>query len=462
MVLALGSLLLNPNEMKHIESIQPEYAAGDLSRLLVSEPDATASAALSRLLHNVTGCAIPPTSDTPQSEVEELVPLCLSILRRHWTTPLTALGDGTTPMSLADLLRRLIGDRVQGNEALGIPPANANIPTAVAALTKRHIDDGLTLTDGTDGSTPTTTSLPDGLSLAQLLCGVSPDGTDFASSVTEIVDTNKGWVGAYTSTYRISSRLSAFTNLKVLELGCAMIEAKCYPNAPIMDNAILDEVRFPHLEEVSEADRGLLYNCSALTKAEFPKLKTLYSGWGSNHNNDGLLVQCNAIKRVELPSLVRFENRQSSGSYNCIMYNDAALEELIMPNLSELYHNSDYQHCYCVSLCPSIKKIVLGTLTEFRNVYIVDGKSTELVHVEFGQGTSTNIYLQRWQPSEETIALPEFLSNFKTYIAERLTDHGSGLTLTLSQAVRDAIQTDPDIVNIITSKGWTISPAPSV
>ena len=438
--------------MKHIESIQPEYAAFELDRIGREETDATASAALSRLLHDWTGCNIPPTADTPQSEVEELVPLCLSILRRHWTTPLTALGDGTTPMSLADLLRRLIGDRVQGNEALGIPPANADIPTAVAALTKRHIDDGLTLTL-TDG---TTMPLPDGLSLAQLLC------TSLADTITEIKDSNVGWVGAYTSTYCISPRLSAFTKLKVLELGCAMIEAKCYPNAPIMDNAILEEVRFPHLEEVLEADKGLLYKCSALTKAEFPKLKTLYSGWGSNHNYDGLLVQCNAIKRVELPSLVRFENRQSSGSYNCIMYNDAALEELIMPNLSELYHNSDYQHCYCVSLCPSIKKIVLGTLTEFRNVYIVDDKSTELVHVEFGQGTSTNIYLQRWQPSEETIANPEFLSNFKTYIAQRLTDKGSGKTLTLSQAVRDAIQTDPEIVSIITSKGWTISPAPSV
>ena len=99
--------------MKHIESIQPEYAADDMTALLLS--DATASAALSRLLHDWTGCAIPPTADTTESDVDELVPLAVSILRRHWTTPLTALGDGTTPMSLADLLRRLIGDRVQGN-----------------------------------------------------------------------------------------------------------------------------------------------------------------------------------------------------------------------------------------------------------------------------------------------------------------------------------------------------------
>ena len=193
--------------MKHIESIQPEVAAGDLSRLLVSEPDATASAALTRLLHNVTGCAIPPTADTPESEVEELVPLCLSILRRHWTTPLTALGDGTTPMSLADLLRRLIGDRVQGNEAWCIPPVHGTIPTAVSALRQRHIDDGLTLTLG-DG---TTTTLPDGISLAQVL------GSAFANNINEITDTNIGW--AWTNPLNLSPA-------KKVTLGCVTLDGR--------------------------------------------------------------------------------------------------------------------------------------------------------------------------------------------------------------------------------------------
>ena len=173
-----------------------------MTALLLS--DATASAALSRLLHDWTGCAIPPTADTPQSEVEELVPLCLSILRRHWQTPLTALGDGTTPMSLADLMRRLIGDRVDGNEAWSIPPANADIPTAVAALTQRHIDDGLTLTL-TDG---TIMPLPDGLSLAQLLC------SGLADTITELQDSNKGWFW---------NKPLSFANLKLVILGCSGI-----------------------------------------------------------------------------------------------------------------------------------------------------------------------------------------------------------------------------------------------
>ena len=206
--------------MKHIEQIQPEYAAEELERIVREEGDATATAALTVLLHNVTGCAIPPLADTPESEVEELVPLCLSILRRHWTTPLTALGDGTTPMSLADLLRRLIGDRVQGNEALGILPANANIPTAVAALTQRHIDDGLTLTLG-DG---TTTTLPDGLSLAQLLC------SGLADSVTEIRDSNTGW----TMSKQMSVRdyIANFPQAQVFHFNCGKVTAwQCNGNA---------------------------------------------------------------------------------------------------------------------------------------------------------------------------------------------------------------------------------------
>ena len=67
--------------------------------------------------------------------------------------------------------------------------------------------------------------------------------------------------------------------------------------------------------------------------------------------------------------------------------------------------------------------------------------------------------------STATNNLQQFLSNFKTYIAERLTDNGTGLTLTLSQEVRNALHGAEDeygIENIIiTKKGWTISPAPN-
>ena len=401
--------------MKHIESIQPEYAAEELERIVREEGDATASAALSRLLHDWTGCAIPPTADTPQSEVEELVPLCLSILRRHWTTPLTALGDGTTPMSLADLLRRLIGDRVQGNEALGIPPANANIPTAVAALTKRHIDDGLTLTltDGTDGSTdgsattsPTTMPLPDGISLAQVLGSV-------ADQVTELTDSNHGWT--------MSKVFPSFLNLKDATL---------------------------NMKHITKANA--LNNINASGVVRMDELESITTG--ASQYNDPMPLNATEIYADNLET--------SDAIFSQKAYPN--LQKVSMRKLRSLNGRSFYDlqaEQLTTLIVPELRKY--DTWSFLLDYGGAKDRYLNLIHLEIGSDVSCN--LVNWSPTTALAErLPEFLSNFKTYIAQRLTDKGSGLTLTLSQAVRDAIQQDPEIVSIITSKGWTISPAPSV
>ena len=428
--------------MKHIESIQPEYAAGDLSRLLVSEPDATASAALSRLLHDWTGCAIPPTADTPESEVEELVPLCLSILRRHWTTPLTALGDGTTPMSLADLIRRLILGRVDGNEALGIPQANANIPTAVAALTKRHIDDGLTLTLMGGTIMP----LPDGLSLAQLLCGVSPDGSDLASSVTELHDSNKGWT--------MTKALTNLPNLERLELNCIVMD-----NCRLISPATIKHLSMPMLQSatysksiVSYQNQGFIQDM-ACEEVEFPSLVSVYvNGYGT------FLSRFNQLKVARFPMLKSFEMPWQGG----IVAECALVEEIYMPVFNTFITSADGRNKLVID-CPQLRKVVLGANVMTNTEYKTFVGCPNLSHLEILNEVKESMFLSSWNPTTAlSERLPEFLSNFKTYIAERLTANGSGLTLTLSQAVRDAIQQDPEIVSIITSKGWTISPAPSV
>ena len=407
--------------MKHIESIQPEYAADDMTALLLS--DATASAALSRLLHDWTGCAIPPTADTPQSEVEELVPLCLSILRRHWTTPLTALGDGTTPMSLADLLRRLILGRVDGNEALGIPPANADIPTAVAALRQRDMSSGLTLTL-TDG---TIMPLPDGLSLAQLLC------SGLADNITELHDSNKGW----TATKPFEAR-TYFPNCEKIELGCKEINCNVFNyNGGTMLSSD-NEYNLPILKKITPNASGVGF------------LQTVFGG--------------TQTKPVNLPELEEIGAGNRFGLFGSRGSTAGAPFPINIPKLKK--SQSPLFNSYAAGCSCGVNKIVVGTIESafeligyYRDYYALPN----LVHLEFGQGTKASLNLAGWSPTTAlSERLPEFLSNFKTYIAQRLTDKGSGLTLTLSQAVRDAIQQDPEIVNIITSKGWTISPAPSV
>lgn len=415
--------------MKHIESIQPEYAADDMTALLLS--DATASAALTALLHNVTGCAIPPTSDTPQSEVEELVPLCLSILRRHWTTPLTALGDGTTPMSLADLIRRLILGRVDGNEALGIPPANADIPTAVAALLDRKI-----------GGVP---EAEDGISLVHLL--------NDTSAITELTDDNQ-YTMLSSKTY---TALQLFPQLEKIQFGCSVWNTN---SVYLLQSSAIEEIDFPNLVEITKTSnirdesKAEIY-CTNLSSITFPKLKKInYAGWNTP------LISSSVLKKIEMPELEEFIGstyyvKIIGGANNY----DNSVEELIMPKLKSVTVTSNNGSNF-IGCCNQLKKVEMGTLVAFPTG--VFGACPLLTDLRIGEGTATSLNLADWNPTDKG---ETFLSNFRDYIAQRLKGGyavGTGPTLTLSQAVRDAIQQDPEIVSIITSKGWTISPAPSV
>ena len=415
--------------MKHIESIQPELAADDITRLLVGDDDATATAALTRLLHDWTGCDIPQTSTLPESEVEELVPLCVSILRRHWQTPLTCLGDGITPMSLADLLRQSIGDRVQGNEALGIPPANANIPAALTALRDRHIADGLTLTL-TDG---TTTQAPDGISLAQLLCG------NIANTITELKDDNVGWV----MTQRFSAK-TYFPNCEKMELGCEDID-----------------VTFDY-------NGGTVFGSDV--EYHLPKLKVIHPetiNVGFGHGVFDCAVQTHDIY---MPELERIE----SGSNFAIIRgmsapNNTEPFSLYAPKLSSFGRGARLVRAY--NACSTgLEKVVLGTIDsafEFAHNAPSSGSgmaTPNLVHLEFGQGTKASLNLKYWNPTTALAErLDEFLSNFKTYIADRVADRTGeyALTLTLSAAVYAALQAQEGqtILATLTSKNWTVAQA---
>ena len=391
--------------MKHIEQIQPEVAAVELSRLLIADADATATAALTALLHNVTGCDIPQTDTTPQSDVDELVPLAVSILRRHWTTPLTALGDGTTPMSLADLMRRLILGRVDGNEALGIPPANANIPTAVSALRERKIC-----------GVP---EAPDGVSLPRLLC----DST-IADTITELIDDNIGWVMDKSMTTALGATKVVLNCAETLQKGYDRWGGTlCQPNV---------EYHFPGLKKINPQPTGVdfnqqIVNCSSQTyDLHFPVLEEIAAG-----SKFGIIGGINAPNNTEPFSLYAPNlKRLRSGSYIFRAYNTCAT---------------------------GVEKVVLGAIDT--NFTLISGAMSlpNLIHLEFGQGTSASLNLAGWTPTDKGSL---FLSNFRLYIADRLSDNGSGKTLTLSQEVRDAIHA-AGIDTIITNKGWTISPVPT-
>ena len=102
------------------------------------------------------------------------------------------------------------------------------------------------------------------------------------------------------------------------------------------------------------------------------------------------------------------------------------------------------------------------------NCLVRSGQNANLILLEFTAEQANSANLAWWNPTnvlDDQDLLQQFLQNFRSYIALRLTDNGSGKTLTLSQAVRNAIhaaEATYGIENIIiTQKGWTISPAPN-
>ena len=430
--------------MKHIEQIQPEVAAYDLERIFREEGDAIATAALTALLHNVTGCDIPVTDDTPKSEVEELVPLAVSILRRHWTTPITALGDGTTPMSLADLMRRLIGDRVQGNEAMCIPPVHDNIPAAVSALRERKI-----------GGVP---DAPDGVSLPHLLCDSS-----IADTITELKDDNEGWVA--NKSFFTDKLASLFANLSTVTINCKEITTNPY-EVDYWGDQLYPNYSIIYGEGVERIYTGYAINKKYTDTFVLPKVKTIvpFKTTISGYTNVSTPVLSRA-KNILAPELEEW----CLGTYNACGIQGDELRKFYAPKLKGISRLYGDEANGFVDACPKLIHLEVGE--GFVGWYGWEGYSTsrQLSSVNFKKweatmalrtDTDADDYVDLREDMSLSNNLEQFLSNFKAYIANRLTDKGSGKTLTLSQEVRDAIHS-AGIDTIITNKGWTISPVPT-
>ena len=113
---------------------------------------------------------------------------------------------------------------------------------------------------------------------------------------------------------------------------------------------------------------------------------------------------------------------------------------------------------------PLLEELIIGKapFTNGSQFYrhVLEGCES-LVKLDLRGDLNQNIYLDGWNPTDKGTT---FLQNFKEHIALRLTANGSGKTLTLSQAVRDAIHAAEATYGIeaiiVTQKGWTLSPAP--
>ena len=261
---------------------------------------------------------------------------------------------------------------------------------------------------------------PDGISLVNLLC------SDERLSVTKLQDNNYG----YNNNRQID--ISPFPNVNELTIGAERIDYGT-PESILTSQSV-------KILHIAAKYAMASFNIPADGTLDAPNLEEFFVSHGGGPN----------CKIIYMP---KFRNPNGSRIFRWWQTDDPLNMEIMI-----------------------LGSIETGSIDNWSK-----GTADSLIHFEFGAdglgGLKISIKLLWWtatncldasrtdlieEGSTATNNLQQFLQNFKNYIAERLTDKGTGLTLTLSQAVRDAIQQDPEIVSIITGKGWTISPAPSV
>jgi len=256
-------------------------------------------------------------------------------------------------------------------------------------------------------------------------------------------------------TYGIPSRLSSLTDLPSAPLLVADRKISGVPEA--VDGMTMARVLCDKNLEVTElTDDNYGYEFTnakiAACLAANPKVKKFTCN-GTGELADGAFNGNNVIESIHMPNATRLH--RYSNKLAAIM-NCGNLKEILLEGCTNAVgDDSDYP---CIYNCAKLQKVVFGKVTGFISVF--RGTMPDIIHVEFAQGVDVSLNFQAnygatWNPTNALDAsldtlvtdedchnnLEQFLKNFRTYIALRLaTFDSNGPTLTLSQAVYDAIK----------------------
>ena len=416
--------------MKDLEKIKSEDLACQVQ-------DANpANFAIEQEVAQLVGATVPQPTQPSADDASELGAQLLVFLRRALTPIQSALRTAVaaiyahldsrctdyTPAAYASY------QPLPPYDPMGTPPTPRTLPnllTALTAFAPRKISNGSAPNDG----------IPDGTSLAQLLCSAA------SADVTKIVDDNHGWT--------MTKGLPTLGTYTYIKLNCAVLqEVQISTSAEL----VMDE-----LETVNRTGT-----------------------WHAAFNYDG--------DRLSFPNLKTINGYQGSTG----VFAQGNYKELLIPKVTRIHDNPGYHGCFLGAYqgrdSHNLRRLVVGRLTDFSwnfggyyNTSLVS-PCLDFIDFEIGAGTAINLDCSKWNPTNalsssasDLVADPtahptwknldQFLQNFKEHIALRLTSNGSGKTLTLSQAVRDAIHAAEATYGIeaiiVTQKGWTLSPAPT-
>ena len=382
--------------------------------------------AIEQEVAQLVGATVPAPTEPSADDARELGAQLLVFLRRALLPIQSALRT-----ALADIYAHLDSrctdytpagyapyQPLPSYDPMGTPPTPRTLPnllTALTAFASRKISNGSAPSDG----------IKDGESLMHILSG------DY-SAITKLGDDNSD----YTMTLQPATLLGYFPNCKKFVYGCSRALVDFDYNT-----TNIEEMEFPNLTYYKHPNTTARHNfCMVRGKMErvnFPELT--YYGARDNGYGNGLvcdLPNCKEFKAQKLATWWAQDSRYPA-IYNC-------------PNLEVV----DFR-----SLPAPVLHCTQSGITAFDNC-------PNLIDINFKEYTASRD-MSGWNPTNvlaDADKTATFLQNFKEHIALRLTDQGSGKTLTLSQAVRDAIHAAEATYGIeaiiVTQKGWTLSPAP--
>ena len=454
------------NDMKDLEKIKSE----DLGcQVADANPG---NFAIEQEVAQLVGATVPAPTEPSADDARELGAQLLVFLRRALLPIRSALRTAVAAI-YAHLDSRCTAytpaayapyQPLPSYDPMGTPPTPRTLPnllTALTAFSARKISNGSAPSDG----------IPDGTSLAHLLLNA-----ETAAAVLEIADDNKGY------TINRSFNYTAFPNARRFKLAASKIIGQ-FRLFNVVEHLEADELEYIGMPEGTTygyyPQETFLASEIDDETVTIPKLKTVYNGAGSGNPALGNLPNC---KTLNLPSL---HNVKTNGSGrlgpNTGSTRLANAPECLVciTNIGGDTNRNNASAGYIFLNAPKLQRFVLGgVLTTNNDKGLFNTTSEDLIYIELG-GATCSLYMNDWNPTNALRSdvndlvpsgstcqtnLQQFLQNFKNHIALRLTSNGSGKTLTLSQAVRDAIHAAEATYGIeaiiVTQKGWTLSPAP--
>ena len=399
-----------------MNNVEKNMAVSALAQLLDQQPTAYAEVlAACRAM----GWNASPTAQ-PADIIDELPSNVLPFIRRMLALLIYGDGSADSP-AVVPVTERLYAQMLARQASPNYPAAGfptvpstfspmtpsirdfAHLPQALSALSPRKITNGGATSDG----------IPDGMSLAHLLCG---DNT-----VTTLADDNRGW----TMTRNIP--FEKFPNLTKIALWCKEIPFGSFvgTNGTMISGKTLEELDLRYTEKITSGWHQEFIGSCAIGAYRFDILKEI--------GVKGFLRGCTGCDKIEFPALEKFDSSPKTNPSNESPFIvNCGFKEVEATRLS-------YIRCagqYAFKDNADLHTLKLGDITYAGGMI---SNCPSLIYLQF-EGVQVSLNLSGWSPTLDSSNLDQFLQNFKTYIAERLTDNGSGKTLTLSQAVYDAIK----------------------